>query len=64
MEDGKPPVRVRNHEQLCRYLVAKHAGFRMETLPFEGRNVAIWWDGVSDTAEQKEEVQEANAIIK
>jgi hypothetical protein len=37
---------VRSHEQFRRYLVAsKDTRFKMETLPFEGRNVAIWWDG-------------------
>lgn len=51
MDDGQAPVRVRNYEQLCVYLLRKHPGFRMETLPFEGRNIAIWWDGVSDEAE-------------
>lgn len=36
---------VRNHEQLCRYLVRKDSHFTIETLPFEGRNTAICWDG-------------------
>jgi hypothetical protein len=43
-ENGKM-VPVRSHEQFCRFLVLKDKRFRMETLPFEGRNVAIWWDG-------------------
>jgi len=38
-------VPVRSHDQFCRYLLAKDPRFRIETLPFEGRNVAIWWDG-------------------
>jgi hypothetical protein len=38
-------VQVRTHEQFCRYLVERDSRFVMETLPFEGRNVAIWWDG-------------------
>ena len=38
-------VPVRSHEQFCKYLLMKDSHFVMETLPFEGRNVAIWWDG-------------------
>ena len=38
-------VPVRNHEQFCRYLALKDSHFVVETLPFEGRNIAIWWDG-------------------
>lgn len=38
-------VAVRTHEQFCRYLLNKDDRFRQEELPFEGRNVAIWWDG-------------------
>ena len=48
-------VQVRSHEQFCRYLVDKHPGFRIETLPFEGRNVGIWWDGQSDGHEKSVE---------
>jgi hypothetical protein len=40
-------VPVRTHEQFCRYLQEKDARFQMEILPFEGRNIAIWWDGQS-----------------
>ena len=36
---------VRSHDQFCMYLLAKDPRFRLEILPFEGRNVAIWWDG-------------------
>jgi hypothetical protein len=39
-------VPVRNHEQFCLYLAQKDPRFVVETLPFEGRNVAIWWNGV------------------
>jgi hypothetical protein len=43
-ENGKM-VPVRNHEQFCRYLAEKDPRFKMEKLPFEGRSIAIWWDG-------------------
>jgi hypothetical protein len=46
--DGAPVrrrVHVRNHDQFCRYLLEKDPRFVMEVLPYEGRNVAIWWDG-------------------
>jgi hypothetical protein len=43
-ENGKM-VPVRSHEQFCRYLASKDPRFKIEELPFEGRNVAIWWDG-------------------
>mmetsp|Transcript_24304 Transcript_24304/g.53191 ORF Transcript_24304/g.53191 Transcript_24304/m.53191 type:complete len:373 (+) Transcript_24304:144-1262(+) len=45
--DGTSPklVSVRTHEQFCTYLLRKDPRFVMEELPFEGRNVAIWWDG-------------------
>lgn len=39
-------VPVRNHEQFCRYLALKDSHFVVEILPFEGRNTAIWWDGL------------------
>lgn len=45
MEAGGPRIPVRTHEQFCQFLLQKHPSFRLETLPFEGRNVAIWWDG-------------------
>jgi hypothetical protein len=38
-------VSVRSHDQFCTYLLAKDPRFVMEVLPFDGRNVAIWWDG-------------------
>jgi hypothetical protein len=40
-------VQVRSHEQFCQYLLEKNARFEREVMPFEGRNVAIWWDGSS-----------------
>ena len=36
---------VRTHEQFCRYLALKDPRIKTSTLPFEGRNVAIWWSG-------------------
>eukprot|EP00577_Skeletonema_sp_RCC1716_P020419 CAMPEP_0113414586 /NCGR_PEP_ID=MMETSP0013_2-20120614/24098_1 /TAXON_ID=2843 ORGANISM="Skeletonema costatum, Strain 1716" /NCGR_SAMPLE_ID=MMETSP0013_2 /ASSEMBLY_ACC=CAM_ASM_000158 /LENGTH=305 /DNA_ID=CAMNT_0000301457 /DNA_START=94 /DNA_END=1011 /DNA_ORIENTATION=- /assembly_acc=CAM_ASM_000158 len=46
-DDGneKKKVAVRTHEQFCQYLLDRDDRFRQEVLPFEGRNVAIWWDG-------------------
>jgi len=38
-------IPVRDHSQFCQYLLEKDSRFVMETLPFEGRNIAIWWDG-------------------
>lgn len=43
-ENGKM-VPVRSHEQFCKYLVSKDARFKTDELPFQGRNIAIWWDG-------------------
>jgi hypothetical protein len=42
---GQPKVQVRNYDQFCEYLLQKDCRFRKEILLFEGRNVAIWWDG-------------------
>ena len=46
---GLPPeitfYQVRTHEQFCQYLLDKDERFQKSILPFEGRNVAIWWDG-------------------
>jgi hypothetical protein len=39
------PIPVRTHEHFCMYLLNKDPRFKKEILPFEGRNVAIWWDG-------------------
>lgn len=36
---------VRSHEDFCAYLLQKDARLQRSVLPFEGRNVAIWWDG-------------------
>ena len=46
-KDGIPPqmIPVRSHEQFCTFLLRKDPRFVMEELPFEGRNIAIWWDG-------------------
>mmetsp|Transcript_3912 Transcript_3912/g.6025 ORF Transcript_3912/g.6025 Transcript_3912/m.6025 type:complete len:310 (+) Transcript_3912:129-1058(+) len=44
-ENEKKKVAVRSHEQFCQYLLDRDDRFRQEVLPFEGRNVAIWWDG-------------------
>lgn len=44
-DDNGRKVKVRSHEQFCQFLVDKDIRFHMEVLPFEGRNVAIWWDG-------------------
>jgi len=38
-------VPVRTYEQFCQYLADKDPRFKTSILPFEGRNVAIWWDG-------------------
>ena len=43
--DGGRRVPVRTHEQFCQYLLDKDPRFQRTVLPFEGRNVAIWWDG-------------------
>jgi hypothetical protein len=42
-EGNKVPVR--SYEQFCEYLLQKDSRFHMTELPFEGRNIAIWWDG-------------------
>ena len=44
-DDPEKMLPVRNHEQLCKYLSMKDSHFVVETLPFEGRNCGIWWDG-------------------
>lgn len=38
-------VPVRTHEQFCQYLLLKDSRLTLTVLPFEGRNIAIWWDG-------------------
>ena len=45
VEENGQMVPVRSHEQFCKYLANKDARFKIEVLPFDGRNVAIWWDG-------------------
>ena len=44
--DEKKKVAVRTHEQFCQYLLDKDERFQQEILPFEGRNVAIYFQGV------------------
>jgi hypothetical protein len=36
---------VRTYEQFCDYLQSLHPRFERAVLPFEGRNIAIYWDG-------------------
>jgi hypothetical protein len=43
--DGSNWIPVRTHEQFCTYLLRKDPRLRHTVLPFEGRNVCIWWDG-------------------
>ncbi|KAL3776505.1 hypothetical protein ACHAWO_001028 [Cyclotella atomus] len=38
-------IPVRTHEQFCEYLLKRDSRFKQVVLPFEGRNIAIWWDG-------------------
>jgi hypothetical protein len=48
LENDGSETPVRSHEQFCEYLLRKDKRLVMETLPFEGRNTAIWWDGRAD----------------
>ena len=45
VKDDGTKVPVRSHEQFCDYLLQKDTRIKREVLPFEGRNVGIWWDG-------------------
>ena len=45
IEENGTLVPVRSHPQFCQYLALQDPRFKMEAVPFEGRNVAIWWDG-------------------
>lgn len=47
VDDSGNLVPVRSHEQFCHYLQCKDPRFQRTILPFEGRNVAIWWNGKS-----------------
>ena len=38
-------VKVRSYEEFCEYILSKDERFKCSTLPFQGRNLAIWWDG-------------------
>lgn len=42
LKDG---THVMHYEEFIQYLLHKDSRFRKETLPFPGRNIAIWWDG-------------------
>ena len=44
-EEDEEHIPVRSHDQFCHYLLAKDSHFKLEKLPFEGRNIAIVWDG-------------------
>jgi hypothetical protein len=46
-EGNEREVPVRSYEQFCQYLMNKHPRIQQSILPFDGRNVAIWWDGTS-----------------
>mmetsp|Transcript_11289 Transcript_11289/g.23086 ORF Transcript_11289/g.23086 Transcript_11289/m.23086 type:complete len:306 (+) Transcript_11289:972-1889(+) len=45
VQDDGSKVQVRSHEQFCQYLLSKDERFKREILPFEGRNIGIWWEG-------------------
>jgi hypothetical protein len=48
LQELLPPKRmipVRTYEHFCEYLYQKDSRFQRTVLPFEGRNIAIWWDG-------------------
>lgn len=41
----KDGTHVMSYEDFIEYLLEKDSRFRKETLPFPGRDIAIWWDG-------------------
>lgn len=43
--ENEERVPVRSHAQFCQFLLEKDTRLRREVLPFQGRNVAIVWDG-------------------
>jgi hypothetical protein len=45
LEDDGTRKPVRSYEQFCEYLLQKDCRLRKSSLPFNGRNVAVWWDG-------------------
>ena len=47
MKEGADRIPVRTHEQFCQFLLDKHPDFKLEILPFEGRNTAICWNGIT-----------------
>jgi len=55
MKKGEDSIPVRTHDHFCKFLLDKHPDFRMETLPFEGRNIAICWDGGAKRSKQEEQ---------
>jgi hypothetical protein len=62
-KDSSIAIPVRSHEQFCQYLLEKDKRFRRTILPFEGRNVAILWNGdADDNANADEIVNDSNVI--
>lgn len=49
MTEGAESIPVRTHEHFCQFLLDKHPDFKLEILPFEGRNTAICWNGITST---------------
>jgi hypothetical protein len=47
IRQGDNLVPVRTVESFCQYLLEKDERFKMTQLPFDGRNIAIYWDGLS-----------------
>jgi len=45
LDEHDRKVEVRSHHQFCQFLLEKDGRFQKEILPFQGRNIAIWWDG-------------------
>jgi len=63
-EDTGNTVPVRSHKQFCQYLKNKDSHFVMEVLPFEGRNVGVWWDGkICDSDLNCDEVSIVNSTV-
>ena len=46
---------VRSYEDFCDYLLQKDERLQKSLLPFEGRNVAIWWDGSQEKHQRSKE---------
>ena len=47
IRQGDEDITVRTVESFCQYLLDKDARFQSADLPFEGRNTAIYWNGIS-----------------